>query len=159
MCILLRCCLSHTSADRLSNPIWRKHRLGSKHHLGEIPRGQTLRMFLGAFTVNATKLKTALWRYHLSPELPLLAESCRSIGAHSYLVCRINPPRFPMTDESCPTGTSAHYLRFLHSHGGMGLGSVHSPLLSNCASHSKPARMTSSEYFRYHHPSPAFTSS
>lgn len=38
--------------------------------------------------VNATGLRIALWRCALGAELPRLAETCRSIGVHFYLVVR-----------------------------------------------------------------------
>mgnify|MGYP003507255003 FL=1 len=41
--------------------------------------------------VTATGLKTALRRRNLGAELPLLAESCRLIGVHSYFISQIMP--------------------------------------------------------------------
>ena len=41
--------------------------------------------------VHATGLRTALRRRNLGAELPLLAESCRSIGVHSYFISQITP--------------------------------------------------------------------
>lgn len=43
--------------------------------------------------VNATGLRTALWRYDLGAELPLLAETCRSIHVHSHIVWKIKSKR------------------------------------------------------------------
>ncbi len=54
-------------------------------------RSPTSRLSRGV--VNATELRTALWRCDLAPELPLLAETCRSICVHSCPVCRIKPMR------------------------------------------------------------------
>mgnify|MGYP007037742310 CR=1 FL=1 len=39
--------------------------------------------------VKTTGLRTALWRYDLGAELPQLAETCRSIGVLSNIVCQI----------------------------------------------------------------------
>ena len=47
--------------------------------------------------VNATGLRTALWRCDLGAEIPLLVETCRSICVHAYIVCQIKPAHLQLT--------------------------------------------------------------
>jgi hypothetical protein len=49
-------------------------------------------------SVNAAELRTALWRRDLSVELPHLAETCRLICVHSYIVCQIKPKLLHVSD-------------------------------------------------------------
>jgi hypothetical protein len=93
---------AHIVVGRMGWPICLIHSRLSPQALLAVPSSLRSSAAAERRSVNATGLRTALRRCDLGAELPLLAETCRSICVHSYIVCQIKPKLLHIGDTNEP---------------------------------------------------------
>jgi hypothetical protein len=91
---------AHIVVGRMGWPICLIHSRLSPQALLAVPSSLRSSAAAERRSVNATGLRTALRRCDLGAELPLLAETCRSICVHSYIACQINGKHRPDKDSN-----------------------------------------------------------